>query len=326
MKIPCRILLCVLVVFVSSIFRAYAGPAAPGPFVFQQPSGKEITLRLFGDEWFHWYETPDGRPVKKDSATGFWVYLLPSDPGTDVLSRQRVGLDEPPSPPWQKLPSEAQKNGRRVWSSYAGAKSAMKISVNSAGVGLLPVIFADFADLKHTVSSSTISNNLFGTGTDGRSMVSYYKEVSYGRFTVSAGPSGVQDWVKVPQTVAYYAPNLTPTPVDFFIPNLGPLAAQFVKDAVLAAIAAGYDFAPYALADGKVPVVNIIHAGRGEDDGGGPNAIWSHRSSISGNLGSPVTVQTPRGTITIDDYMVEPELQAIDKTHNGPSTIGVFCH
>jgi hypothetical protein len=50
-------------------FVVHAVPADPRPFPFHQPDGTEIALRVRGDEWFHWYETPEGRPVILDAAS-----------------------------------------------------------------------------------------------------------------------------------------------------------------------------------------------------------------------------------------------------------------
>src|SRR5487761_2273325 len=68
------VLLLVALALLALPITVHAAPAAPGPFSFHQPDGREITLRLRGDEWFHWYETLDGRPVTLDAASGYWVY------------------------------------------------------------------------------------------------------------------------------------------------------------------------------------------------------------------------------------------------------------
>src|SRR5437870_2579214 len=107
MKIQHQLLLVLTVALLAQAVPVHAGPAAPGPFRFRQPDGREITLRVLGDEWFHWYETLDGRPVTLDGASGFWVYSLPSDTGPNVSSGQRVAIDVPTMPPWQPRPSVA---------------------------------------------------------------------------------------------------------------------------------------------------------------------------------------------------------------------------
>lgn len=325
MKIA-RLLHTVLVILIlARTLPALANVASPTPFKVQQPDGTELTLRVRGDEWFHWYETLDGRAVVLDPSTKFWVYLTPTEPGTNVLSLQRVGIDQPVTPPWQPRPSQAQLDQRKVWRSVAvGTKSRLKI-VGSRGTGLMPVLLGNFSDTTPTISVSTISNLLFDTSADAKSMATYYREVSYGQFTVAAGPSGIQNWVTAPNPMAYYGATnpAVANAVDIRAP-------QFVRDVVLASIAAGYDFSPYDTdGDGKVDVVCVVHAGVGEDYGGGPNAIWSHRSSLSAGLGTngPVVVQTANGPLVIDDYIIEPEVQPkAGATGVDPIGIGVFCH
>ena len=329
LKRPCPFLvICIFGLFLQAI-PIFASPANPRPYEFRQPDGTAITLHVRGDEWFHWYETTDGRPVSLDTASGYWVYLRPSPPGTNILSAERVGLGQPQDSAWQPRPSQAQlkmdHGYRSVFSTTTNLNIRSKI-VLGTGNAFVPVIFADFSDTNHIVSSVTMSNTLFNTNTGALSMSTYYSEVSYGKFTVSSGPSGVQDWVALTKPAAYYAPNISTPTYDppSTNKNNGSRAAQFVWDAVRAAMAAGYKFAPYDQAGtGKVPVVNVVHAGLGQEDFGGPNAIWSHKAKLSWytNLGSI----TADGGVVIDDYVIEPELQQAG-TSNAPCTIGVFCH
>ncbi len=307
--------------FVVGSRPAHAVPASPNPFSLTQPDGREITLRVYGDEWFHWYETTDGRPVTLDPASGFWMYSLPSDTGPNVSSGRRAGVDAPPVAPWQPRPSAAKQAAIQK-----ARASAHPRYVNSSGTGLVPVILGNFSDTTPSVTADTLKTMLFSTAKGSNSMANFYKEVSYGKFTVSAGASGVQDWVTVSHPTTYYATNAV---VSSQSANDGPQADLFVQDAVLAAVAAGYDFSPYAQG-GKVPVVCVVHAGYGEESGGGPGTIWSHRGTLSGSLGAsgPVTVQTANGPVVIDAYIIEPETQPKPSPAKGADVvgIGVFCH
>lgn len=96
-------------------------------------------------------------------------------------------------------------------------------------------------------------------------------------------------------------------------------SARFVRDTVLAAIAAGYDFRPYDQdGNGEVDVVSIVHAGRDQASGGGPNAIWSHRSSLTGFGLAKINANG----VLIDDYVIQAEIAG----DLGIETIGVFVH
>ena len=52
---------------------AHGNPANPNPIEVTLPDGAETTLRLHGDEWFHWSEDSAGCTVVKDAA-GRFVY------------------------------------------------------------------------------------------------------------------------------------------------------------------------------------------------------------------------------------------------------------
>ena len=258
-----------------------------------------------------------------DAATGFWVYALPSPNQPTVSSGQRVGLDIPTTTPWQPRPSATLRTTLNLKKAMSRANY-----VGSRGTGLVPVLLGNFSDTTPTVSASTFNDMLFSTAPGSNSMSTYYTEVSYGKFTVSAGPSGIQNWINAPQPAGYYATNGVDPPASA---NDSTRADQFVRDVVVAAVAAGYNFAPYAQAGtGKVPVVCVVHAGLGEENGGGATSIWSHRNSLSASLGTngPVVILTPNGPIVIDDFIIEPELQPKKNSVDGNDVvgIGVFCH
>jgi immune inhibitor A len=307
-----RCLRSLLVVFIVALSLANppllrAVPADSRPFELKQPDGTVITARARGDEWFGWYETLAGQPIVLDPGTGYWVYAVPKTAANKLTGKQRVGLDKPSVAAWEPQPEPDQQ--QTILSQRA---SAATLAARSTGTGLIPVILGNFSDTTPIIAVGTISNMLFSTAPGIRSMATYFSEVSYGKFTVAPGSSGVRGWFNVPNSQAYYgATNGAANDIR---------APQFVRDVVLAAIAAGYNFAPYDQdGDGKVDVVNIVHTGRGQENGGGPNAIWSHRWSLS--AAGLATVTAPGGVV-IDDYVIQPELAS----DGGAITVGVFVH
>ncbi len=184
--------------------------------------------------------------------------------------------------------------------------------------------------------------NLFNGS--GESMKDYYSKLSGGRYTVT---NTVTDWVKVPGNASMYGDNAIED-------NGGSWA--FVQDSGNAwwdaQIAAGrtpaeidaylaqfdvwdrYDFdedGNFNEADGYLDHFQAVHAGEGEDAGGGAqgeDAIWSHRWYVNGNLygqTGPTVGDTPNlyggariglSKYFIGDYTVEPE--------NGG--LGVYAH
>ncbi|MGR8935049.1 MAG: immune inhibitor A domain-containing protein [Gammaproteobacteria bacterium] len=183
-------------------------------------------------------------------------------------------------------------------------------------------------------------NLLFATDPGANSMHNYYLEQSSGRYTVTGK---ISDWVKVPYNEARYGSNKAGD----------KLVWAFVRDSAnawyKAQIAAGktpadidaylsqfdvwdrYDWdhdGNFNEPDGYIDHFQVVHAGIGEEAGGGAqgtDAIWSHRwyayYNLIGNVGpSPAYLlggtRIGNSSYWIGDYTVEPE--------NGG--VGVFAH
>ncbi|HET9945824.1 MAG TPA: immune inhibitor A domain-containing protein [Actinomycetes bacterium] len=184
--------------------------------------------------------------------------------------------------------------------------------------------------------------NLFNGS--GESMKSYYEALSNGQYSVT---NEVSDWVKVPFNESYYGDNAIE---DFggswaFIQDAGnawwdqQLAAGKTP-AEIDAYLSQFDVwdrndwdndGNFDEADGYIDHFQAVHAGQGEDAGGGAqgeDAIWSHRWYVNGDdygITGPQlgTEQNKSGGARIGqskywlgDYTTEPE--------NGG--LGVFAH
>lgn len=186
-------------------------------------------------------------------------------------------------------------------------------------------------------------NMLFASQKGANSMRNYYIEQSSGRYAVNGI---VEDWVKVPYNEARYGANYCGSIVC-------ATTWLFVRDATTAwynnQIAAGktpaeidaylsqfdvwdrYDWdgdGNFNEPDGYIDHFQAVHAGEGEETGGGAqgtNAIWSHRwYAFYNNIGytgpSPDYllggIQIGGSSYWIGDYTIEPE--------NGG--VGVFAH
>jgi immune inhibitor A len=159
-------------------------------------------------------------------------------------------------------------------------------------------------------------------GEDQVSQKQFYEEQSGGTYTVEGKAYG---WLKVPGTAAYYGADKSSGGHDNVTPGG---AKQLVKDALVAAKAAGVPLQDYDLEDphdlngngnfwepdGLVDHLQIIHSGMGQEAGGGTlgnDAIWSHRSAVfydPDGLG--------KGLPGFYDYTVMPE----------DGATGVFAH
>ena len=185
-------------------------------------------------------------------------------------------------------------------------------------------------------------NMLFSDAPGAVSMRNFYIEQSSNRYTVNGV---VEDWVNVPFNEAYYGSNYCG----------GIVCARtwlFVRDSLTAwynaQIAAGktpaqinaylaqfdvwdrYDYdgdGNFNEPDGYIDHFQSVHAGEGEETGGGAqgtDAIWSHRwYAFYNNIGATGPsfnkyggVQVGGSNYWVGDYTVEPE--------NGG--VGVFSH
>jgi len=173
---------------------------------------------------------------------------------------------------------------------------------------------------------------------DGESLKSVYGEMSSGRYTVDGD---VSDWVTVPFNSASYGETESQADMTRFVQDTanawydaqiaaGKTPAEI--DAYLATFDQWdrYDFdkdGDFDEADGYIDHFQAIHAGEGEEAGGGAqgeDAIWSHRwYAYSTQIGRSGPEQNKAGGVQlgdtgmwIGDYTTEPE--------NGG--LGVFTH
>ncbi|HHT9114734.1 MAG TPA: M6 family metalloprotease domain-containing protein [Candidatus Wunengus sp. YC65] len=203
---------------------------------------------------------------------------------------------------------------------FAEGEAVQKV-VPATGTANIPVILINFSDTTTTYSKTDFNTLLFVTGNN--SMKDYYNEVSYGKFSVSAGSSGVVGWYTASKTHDYYGQNNTQ--------GNDTWAADLVYEAVKAADAA-VDFSAYDMdGDGYVDAVNIVHQGKDAASSGNSTDIWSHRWSLSSakyygqSHYDEYTTNDKNSTgnyVKINDYTIEAE-QTYDGTQE---TVGVFAH
>jgi immune inhibitor A len=169
---------------------------------------------------------------------------------------------------------------------------------------------------------------LFDRTPEARSMSNYYLEQSGGVYTVSGNAYG---WFKVNHAEWYYGADSAEGGTD----NLNGPEWRLVEDAVEAAGDsvpwADYDKEdPYDIdgddvydePDGYVDHIMIVHAGLGQEAGGGQEAdssIWSHSWWVNQGTGGPGEmggVATSNSNVWVGAYTMVPE----------DGTLGVFCH
>lgn len=183
---------------------------------------------------------------------------------------------------------------------------------------------------------------LFDNTPGASSMHNFYKEQSSGLYTVTGE---VTDWVQVPYNEANYGSDycgsITCARTWLFVRDVlnawyNQQIANGMSQADINAALAKYDVwdrydyngnGNFNEPDGYIDHFQTIHAGMGQETGGGPqgtNAIWSHRwYAFYGNIGSTGPsfnkfggVQVGQSNFWVGDYTIEPE--------NGG--VGVFAH
>ncbi|WP_078414627.1 immune inhibitor A domain-containing protein [Priestia abyssalis] len=212
------------------------------------------------------------------------------------------------------------------------------------------VLLTEFSDFKHNnvvqeegymyakdFSSAHYEKLMFGdeeftlfNGEKIQTFKQYYEEQSGGSYTVDGK---VSEWLTVPGTAREYGDDNPNGGHD----NLNPKGPRdLVKDALKAAVESGIDLAEYDEfdlydidgdgnqnePDGLVDHLMIIHAGTGQEAGGGKlgnDAIWSHRWTLDGVHkveGTEAKVNYWDGQMAAYDYTIQPE----------DGAVGVFAH
>lgn len=266
-----------------------AVPARPGRTVYVQPDGSKIVIRQFGDEFGHWTTDGSGRLVAL-SPDGFY---RPVD-GTSVEEIRRSAAA-------RRSVARQTRAARRAESTPVaiGQKHFLVILVEftnrhfKAGENTN----ADFSAL---LNDHGYSRN-GGTG----SARDYYYDNSHGIFEPVFDVYGP---VQLDTTYGYYGQNLG---------NDDRRAEQAVIDGCIK-LDEEIDFSRYDHdGDGKVDLVFMYYAGKGENDGGETNSIWPHQWEIS-KAGKQLTLDGK----DIDSYACASEL-------DGSGTmcgIGTACH
>ncbi len=173
-------------------------------------------------------------------------------------------------------------------------------------------------------------NMLFSEASGANSLSNFYAAQSSNRYSVTGT---VTDWVKVPYNEAYYGSNEAPEGDAATWKLLRDAAAAWNGDKSQLSqydVWDRYDYdgdGNFNEPDGYIDHFQVVHAGQGEEEGGGAqgtDAIWSHRwyayytdYGVTGPANNKAGgVQIPGTNLWIGDYTIEPE--------NGG--VAVFAH
>jgi M6 family metalloprotease-like protein len=205
----------------------------------------------------------------------------------------------------------------------------------------IPVIALKYADTpQDPYPTSNLEQELFDGAWPSGTMSDFYKEISYGQFSVDGT---VLPWFTVKNAASYYEGpvqnvNGRSQPCNGLCPNskLGELLVEALDNAGKTLDFAKYDNdGPDGIPnsdddDGYVDFVAFVHPGRGGEcgslNGQVNNNIWSHRfrlSDLNGKDYETNAIAKDGRRIRVDDYVIMP---ALDCDGRSMIEIGVFAH
>ena len=222
---------------------SWAVPAYRGWQTHTQPDGTTITIRQVGDEFYHYWETEDGK-VAVEQPDGTFVVTDEDIPTGEQMAKRRMASKRFP------------KNAKMVGAGYMPTRALF--------------ILVSFSNQTFKSTSETYYKSKLGDKTDGAmSMYNYLKLQSNGQY---APPVDVYGPYTLSNTYATYGAN------DDSGDDVNP--AQMIVDACKAADD-DIDFSLYdGNNDGKVDNVYVLYAGKGEADGGAASTVWPHQWDI----------------------------------------------
>ena len=225
------------------VATTYAVPAYRGWQTKTQPDGTTINVRQIGDEFYHYWETQDGK-IAQQQEDGTFIVTNEEKPSTQQLITKRKA---------------SKKYAYRVRKIGAASMPARAL-----------FILVSFSDQAFKTASATYYKEKLGDATEGAmSMYNYLKLQSNGQY---APPVDVFGPVTLSNTCSYYGSN------DSDGDDLHP--AEMIVEACKA-LDSEIDFSLYDNNnDGVVDNVYVLYAGKGEADGGSKTTIWPHQWDI----------------------------------------------
>lgn len=240
-------ILATLALLLGALHILSAIPAYPGKIQVTQPDGSVITIRIHGDEWYH-YATDDlGR----------------------IVARGADGFFRPAALPSEAARAEAAEMRKAANQMRAKAAEAAKASSLTQGTHKIPVILVYFQDTDFSIENPKAAFNALlneegysangGTG----SVRDYYVENSHGQYTPVFDVYGPY---LLSHDRAYYANR----------------AADALREACNG-LNAEVNFAQYdSDGDGYIDMTLMYYAGYNQAESGDETTIWPHQSGAYG--------------------------------------------
>lgn len=287
-----NILVLSLVCFVSffAITNLYAIRATPYPIEVKQSDGTTLTIRLQGNEFFHYKITLDGYLLTPDK-DGILNYATVDKNGvfksTSIKARDIEKRTDAERNFLSKIRPNIDLSNVVTLQRSMRYSARQKIETSSSPERVFPlggtpkslVILVNFKDVAFTtLNPKTAFTNLLNqqgyseNGATG-SARDFFRDNSMGHFNPEFDVVGPYT---LPKNMAYYGEN--------DITDNDTLPQQMVIDACTLAANNGVDFSQYDTdSDGYVDNVFIYYAGYNEAEGAPENTVWPHRWTLNNN-------------------------------------------
>lgn len=318
--------------FAATSMPLFAAKANPVPFQYVQSDGTTLTVRLHGDEHFHWYSTLDGVLLSREGAS-FYVASV-NDDGT-IAATSCLAHDAKERSTQEQAVAEAQDKeaffaAAEVLSQANRRREPLNTDADPSyfpheGSPTAIVILVQYTDTVFTVNNPAETFERFLNGDEQTetgygesynygSVRQYFEDMSGGVFSPVFELYGP---VTVSHDMAYYGDNSGST-TDVNYKELVTEACALIDDEVDFS-ADKYD----SDGDGDVDLVYVIYAGYGESNGADAATIW------------PKSGYTSFGTYdgkAVRRYGLCNELNATPYVTTGTfatpkiAGIGLFCH
>ncbi len=310
--------------------RLYAIPANPAPMTKVLPDGTTLTVRLCGDETFHYYTSLDGYPLLLDSHGWFCYARIEgrnmASTGVKASDVARRSAEE------LRLLNSIDKEQmlRMLSTEWKSARTSSKLRAvgnfdyptkgKQRALAILvefPKIGDDGQGVSFTLPNpqqlfdDMLNQKGFDQYDATGSVHDYYYDNSMGQFDLTFDVFGP---VTVQNDISYYGNDELNT-----WKMIVEACEQLDKD---------IDFSLYDCnKDGMIDNVYVFYAGLGEANGGGAHTIWQHASDIEKLTGQQYVFDGVR----LNHYACSNELRRITDEETGKTEyslegIGTVCH
>lgn len=323
----------VLFILWVSVVSLFAIPAKKVLKEVLQIDGTTLTIRLCGDEYFHYYSTLDGYPLVHAEDGGYYYALMSSDSlcaGTMlahneadrsateqsfVTIQKALVLESISESHAKKMSLRNAQYSTSSFRSKAQTKGTQFTAYEGNKRGL--IILVSFSDLDFTIASPQQTfhamtnevnykgNNQYGSVHD------YFYSQSAGKFSLNFDVVGP---VKLSKKMSYYGADSGGTGYDIRPGTMVAEACVLANDIVNYS---DYDWDN----DGVVDQVYVVYAGYGQSSGASSSTIWPHAWELS--------LSDYNKTLLLDNVVIDKYACGMELSDNSGSVvdgIGTICH